>query len=426
MRIEIPAQVEWILKELRDHGYEAFAVGGCVRDTLLGRVPGDWDITTSAKPEEVKAVFGHTIDTGLQHGTVTVMRDHVGYEITTYRIDGEYEDGRHPKEVEFTSDLKEDLQRRDFTINAMAYSHETGIVDVFGGMEDLERRVIRCVGTATERFTEDALRILRAIRFSAQLNFAIEKETWDALSEIAPNLAHVSKERIQVELTKTLLSAHPEHIRMTKETGMVPYISKSFALAFAEDPAAGAPVRLYRASALPKDKAVRWAAFLAEAGEKALVQILKELKMDNDTISRGKVLVRWYREPLPIRHQQGQKKPAERNSEGQKEAWAEQTDIWLRRAMSTMEDDLFDLLLTFWEVLRPEEAETVGWLRERVQIIRGRGDCIRLKQLAVTGNDLMAAGVPKGPGLGKALNGLFEKVLEQPELNKKENLLKEV
>ena len=134
MRIEIPAQVEWILKELRDHGYEAFAVGGCVRDTLLGRVPGDWDITTSAKPEEVKAVFGHTIDTGLQHGTVTVMRDHVGYEITTYRIDGEYEDGRHPKEVEFTSDLKEDLQRRDFTINAMAYSHETGVVDVFGGM----------------------------------------------------------------------------------------------------------------------------------------------------------------------------------------------------------------------------------------------------------------------------------------------------
>ncbi|MDD6074644.1 MAG: polynucleotide adenylyltransferase, partial [Clostridium sp.] len=228
MRMEIPKPVEWILGELKSHGYEAYAVGGCVRDTLLGRIPGDWDITTSAKPQEVKAVFGRTIDTGLQHGTVTVMRDHVGYEITTYRIDGEYEDGRHPKEVAFTSSLEEDLKRRDFTINAMAYSPETGIVDIFGGVEDLRRGVIRCVGIARERFTEDALRILRAIRFSAQLDFSIEEETWKALSEIAPNLAHVSKERIAVELTKTLLSHHPERILMTRETGMTPFISKSF------------------------------------------------------------------------------------------------------------------------------------------------------------------------------------------------------
>ena len=168
MQIIIPKQVEEILAGLRADGYEAFAVGGCVRDTLLGRVPGDWVITTSARPEQVKKVFGKTIDTGLQHGTVTVMREHVGYEITTYRIDGEYEDARHPKEVAFTSDLKEDLRRRDFTINAMAYSHETGIVDIFGGMKDLKEGVVRCVGNAVERFTEDALRILRAIRFSAQ------------------------------------------------------------------------------------------------------------------------------------------------------------------------------------------------------------------------------------------------------------------
>lgn len=412
MRIEIPAQVEWILNELRKHGYEAFAVGGCVRDTLLGRVPGDWDITTSAKPEEVKAVFGRTIDTGLQHGTVTVMRDHVGYEITTYRIDGEYEDGRHPREVAFTSDLKEDLQRRDFTINAMAYSHETGIVDVFGGMEDLKNQMIRCVGTAKERFTEDALRILRAIRFSAQLHFSIEEETWKALSEIAPNLAHVSKERIQVELTKTLLSAHPEHVRMTKETGMTTYISRTFAQAFADgaEEKAEESLRLVHAASLPADKAVRWAAFLAEAGEKTLVQILKELKLDNDTISRGKVLVRWYREPLPPL-QDGDRKTAE-------------TDVRLRRVMSTMDDDLFDLLLTFWETLRPEEAESVRLLRDRTRAIRERGDCIRLKQLAVSGNDLMAAGVPKGPGLGRILNRLFELVLEQPERNEGEFLLK--
>ena len=173
----MPVQVEEILGNLREHGYEAFAVGGCVRDAILGRIPGDWDITTSAHPEEVKQVFGHTIDTGLQHGTVTVMRDHIGYEITTYRIDGEYEDGRHPKEVVFTAELREDLRRRDFTINAMAYSHETGIVDIFGGAEDLAARRIRCVGDAGERFTEDALRILRAVRFSAQLGFSIEKKT---------------------------------------------------------------------------------------------------------------------------------------------------------------------------------------------------------------------------------------------------------
>ena len=184
--IKIPPQVEWILKKLRDSGYEAFAVGGCVRDTILNRIPGDWDITTSAKPVEVKAVFGKTVDTGLQHGTVTVIRDHVGYEITTYRIDGEYEDGRHPREVEFTSDLREDLRRRDFTINAMAYSPETGLVDIFGGMEDLKNRTIRCVGNAVERFGEDALRIMRAVRFASQLDFSIEEETYRALSGIAP------------------------------------------------------------------------------------------------------------------------------------------------------------------------------------------------------------------------------------------------
>ena len=213
MRIQIPSHVEYIIGKLNQNGYEAFAVGGCVRDTLLGRTPGDWDITTSARPEQVKALFRRTIDTGIQHGTVTVMLERTGYEVTTYRIDGEYEDGRHPRQVEFTSDLLEDLKRRDFTINAMAYSHETGIVDAFGGMEDLEKRVIRCVGEPMERFEEDALRILRAIRFSAQLDFSIEEKTREAITRIAPNLAKVSRERVQMELTKLLCSDHPEQIR---------------------------------------------------------------------------------------------------------------------------------------------------------------------------------------------------------------------
>ena len=176
--IEIPKQVEFIISRLQQHGYEAYAVGGCVRDALLGRKPNDWDITTSARPEQVKDVFKRTIDTGIQHGTVTVMEDHIGFEVTTYRIDGEYEDGRHPKEVQFTPDLREDLRRRDFTINAMAYSPELGIVDLFGGQEDLENGIVRCVGSAEDRFNEDALRIMRAVRFAAQLGFVIEEETY--------------------------------------------------------------------------------------------------------------------------------------------------------------------------------------------------------------------------------------------------------
>ena len=169
MNIRLPEKVHQIITTLQEHGYEAYAVGGCVRDSILGRVPGDWDITTSATPLETKALFEKTFDTGIEHGTITVLLGKEGFEVTTYRIDGEYEDSRHPKEVKFTRCLSEDLLRRDFTINAMAYNEQEGLVDFFGGMEDLKKRTIRCVGNAHDRFTEDALRILRAIRFSAQL-----------------------------------------------------------------------------------------------------------------------------------------------------------------------------------------------------------------------------------------------------------------
>ena len=220
MILEIPKNAETILHILEKAGYEAYVVGGCVRDSILGRSPDDWDITTSAKPEQVKALFHRTVDTGLQHGTVTVLMEKEGYEVTTYRVDGEYEDGRHPKEVTFTASLKEDLKRRDFTINAMAYNPSSGLVDLFGGLEDIERRIIRCVGNPLERFTEDALRIMRAVRFSAQLGFAIEEETRKALKVLAPNLKHVSAERIQVELVKLLMSPHPDYLRVAYEAGI--------------------------------------------------------------------------------------------------------------------------------------------------------------------------------------------------------------
>lgn len=399
-RIEMPVQVEEILGKLREHGYEAFAVGGCVRDAILGRIPGDWDITTSARPEEVKQVLGHTIDTGLQHGTVTVMRDHIGYEITTYRIDGEYEDGRHPKEVVFTAELREDLRRRDFTINAMAYSHETGIVDIFGGTEDLAARRIRCVGDAGERFTEDALRILRAVRFSAQLGFSIEEMTWQALCELAPSLVHVSKERVQVELTKTLLSDRPEFIWKTEAAGLAPYISKTFPEVFA---AWKERKRISGAAAhLPAEKALRWAYFLAPAGEESCVRVLRELKMDNDTIDKAKILSRFAFTQI------------------------EPEEVSVRRAMSAMEDMVFDWLLLLQEVLMPERMDAVEMVRSLAKQIRERSDCIRLKTLAVTGKDLIQAGIQPGPALGKTLHLLFEKVLENPAWNERDRLLTEV
>ena len=220
MKINIPQKAAQILKTLNAAGYEAYVVGGCVRDSILNRVPGDWDITTSALPEQVKELFHRTVDTGIQHGTVTVMMDKEGFEVTTYRVDGEYHDGRHPDAVTFTRSLEEDLKRRDFTINAMAYHPEHGLVDLFGGMKDIDGKIIRCVGDPVERFTEDALRMLRAVRFSAQLGFTVEENTKAALARMSGNLEHVSAERIQTELVKLLVSDHPDYLRTAWETGL--------------------------------------------------------------------------------------------------------------------------------------------------------------------------------------------------------------
>lgn len=423
VRIVFPLPVRQIITKLRENGYEAYAVGGCVRDALLGREPEDWDITTSAKPQEVKRLFRRTIDTGIQHGTVTIMIGSDGYEVTTYRIDGAYEDGRHPKQVAFTSSLLEDLKRRDFTINAMACGDETEVVDAFGGMEDLRRGVIRCVGDPLERFGEDALRILRAIRFSAQLDFSIEENTWNAIPVIAPNLAKVSRERVQIELTKLLLSGHPEKIACVYETGIAAYVSKEFAaLPWRE---AVIP------ASLPAEKYVRWAAFLRctrynmaagvaagredaetvdsqaavmndrdtssygdvlsqDAAETA-VRILRELKFDNDTIARVRTLVSW----------SGRKIPAQASA--------------VRRAMSRMRLEVWDALMELEKY--PEEIHALS------AQIRADGDCLDLKHLALTGQDLIAAGVKPGREMGQLLGQLLDHVLERPQDNQKEILM---
>lgn len=393
MEIKIPAPAEEILTKLNENGYEAYVVGGCVRDMILGREPGDWDITTSALPEQVKQVFRRTVDTGIQHGTVTVMMGDEGYEVTTYRIDGEYADGRHPDSVTFTPSLTEDLKRRDFTVNAMAYNGNTGLVDEFGGMEDLGRGIIRCVGEPMDRFSEDALRILRAIRFSAQLGFAIEGRTYEAIRAIAPNMVHVSKERIQAELTKLLLSPHPGHISMVYETGISPYVSETFhkvpLLGMPSVPAQVPPVRH-----------MRWAAFLRKCMPDEAVKILKDLKLDNDTINRVRTLISWQDYGLgPDKYS-------------------------IRIAMSRMEPDLFDDLLEFRMCLSEAGArQDLAHTALLVDEIRRAGDCISLKTLAVGGNDIIKAGIRPGREVGLTLARLLEMVLEDPARNTKEYLL---
>ena len=217
MKIVLPEKVTYIIDTLTQHGFEAYAVGGCVRDTMLGRIPMDWDITTSAKPEQVKELFRHTIDTGIQHGTVTVMLEHEGFEVTTYRIDGEYEDARHPKEVQFTSNLLEDLKRRDFTINALAISlnqENYGVlIDPFGGLQHLEERLIKTPLDPGLTFSDDPLRMMRAIRFASQLNFQIEENTFQAIAEYRHRLPIVSMERIMDEFNKIMLSPEPSPLR---------------------------------------------------------------------------------------------------------------------------------------------------------------------------------------------------------------------
>ncbi len=394
--LSIPPEAEYIIEKLEENGFEAYVVGGCVRDSLLGRTPVDWDITTKAAPEQVKAIFGRTIDTGIAHGTVTVMRGKEAYEVTTYRIDGEYEDGRHPRNVAFTPYLEEDLKRRDFTINAMAYSRSGGLIDIFEGKKDLAEKRIRCVGDPLDRFGEDALRILRAVRFSAQLGFDIDQETREAIITMAPNLARVSKERIHTELTKLLISPHPDYVNMVFEYGIAPWISKTFGQIQAG--------HARMSENLPSGVSMRWTAFLRYETEAAAQAVLKELKMDNDTIDRVKLLVRWWQRPI------GRDEKA------------------IRKTMSLMPEDAYRDLLALKRCV-DEIPETPKDLDEIFVLSRGigqRGDCIRLKDLAVTGNDLINQGMKPGKAMGRALNFLLDRVIEDPEKNERETLLAEL
>ena len=435
MQIKLPQKVKYIISQLEAAGFEAYAVGGCVRDSLLGREPDDWDVTTSAKPLQVKEVFRHTIDTGIQHGTVTVMLDHEGFEVTTYRIDGEYEDSRHPKEVIFTANLVEDLKRRDFTINAMAYNDRSGIVDAFGGMEDLDKGVIRCVGEARERFREDALRMLRAVRFSAQLGFVIADDTRAAITELAPSLVKISAERIQVELVKLLMSKHPDYMRDAYQLGITQIVLPELDEAFLTKQ--NNPHHMYSVGEhlmqtllhTEADKSIRIAALLhdigkprtkttdadgidhfyghAQLGEKMAFDVLKRLKFDNDTITKVRKYVQYHDydiEPNP--------KSVRRAINKIGEAYFAQVLV-LKKADALAQS-------TYQREEKLEHLATVWNLYEE---ILNQCQCVSLKTLAITGNDLIALGVPKGKMIGSMLQELLEDVIQNPEHNTHEFLV---
>lgn len=434
MKIELPRKVVLIIKNLQRHGYDAYAVGGCVRDSILNRKPEDWDITTSAKPEQVKRIFRRTVDTGIEHGTVTVLIGKDGFEVTTYRVDGLYEDGRHPKEVTFTSRLEEDLKRRDFTINAMAYNDDERLVDAFGGMRDLNYHLIRCVGDPRERFSEDALRILRAVRFSAQLAFPIEPETAEAIKSLAPNLEKISAERIQAELVKLLVSDHPERIQDACELGITKVVLPEW------DDMVGVkqntPHHKYDVAAhtvhalqnVKNDKVLRLTMLFHDMGkpvmkttdengrdhfkghaiasEQIAKTVMKRLKFDNDTIRKVTKLVAYHDYRM------------------------EPTGANVRRAMHEIGVELFPyyLAVRLADTKAQSSYERRGKLENIIQIrelyrnaLRNK-ECVTLKDLAVTGTDLINLGIAPGKELGTLLNELLDMVIEDPAWNQKGKL----
>ncbi len=433
--MNLPADVSKIINILESNGHEAYAVGGCVRDCILGKIPHDWDITTSALPETVKSLFDRTFDTGIEHGTVTVLMHGVGYEVTTYRVDGKYEDGRHPKEVTFTASLEEDLKRRDFTINAMAYNESKGLVDLFGGEADLEAGIIKAVGNPTERFTEDALRMLRALRFSAQLGFEIEPATYQAIKELAPTLERISAERIQVEMVKLVTSPHPERIRDVYETGLTKIFFPEFDTMMECDQVNKHHMytvgehTIVAMGLVPEDKVLRLAMMLHDVakpvckttdengqnhfkmhpvkGADMAREILRRLKFDNDTVAKVCNLVKNHDDRPEI---------SQRN---------------VRRMIIRVGQENFDDLLavkradTLAQSMyhREEKLAYIDELQRVYNEIVAAGDCLRIKDLKINGKDLIAMGVPQGQQIGAILNAIFDEVVENPSLNDRETLL---
>ncbi|WP_297419044.1 CCA tRNA nucleotidyltransferase [Clostridium sp.] len=437
IKIQLPKWVSYIIDTLQKNDYEAYVVGGCVRDSLLNRQPKDWDITTNAKPNEVIEIFeslGYKIiPTGLKHGTVTIVIDKEQFEVTTYRIDGEYTNGRQPDNVTFTNSLKEDLSRRDFTVNAMAYSEKEGLIDYFGGMGDLKYKEINCVGEANQRFKEDKLRILRAIRFASRYDFNIYKSVFYAIDE-DNDIAMLSKERIQSEFNKIILSEKPSlWLNMMFELGLlqqiIPEISDCYRFE-QKNPHHNKdvyehilsvidhtePILELRLAALFHDIAKPQTFSLDENGvghfyehhkESARVceEAMKRLKYSNTEIENVRELVYWHMTQCDYNKPKAVKK-------------------FLRNVGVERLDNLFKLKVAdiCGSKIQYKDLENVFKLKFDSEKILSEKQPLSVKDLAINGNDLMSLGIKQGKEIGKILNQLLELVLENAELNNKEYL----
>lgn len=395
MTIRMDEGAAELLDTLHRAGYAAYVVGGCVRDSLLGLTPHDWDLCTSALPQQVMKLFGaqRCIPTGLQHGTVTVKQSGALYEITTFRTEGTYTDGRHPDEVHFVPDVREDLARRDLTINAMAYNEKEGLVDPFGGQADLQSGIVRAVGVPRQRFTEDALRILRLYRFAARFGFAIDPPTAQAAQELCAHLDCVSVERIEEELAKLLAAPAPAAYLNEKILGVVLPELSSEALAAAKPVVDACPAG---AENLP----IRLAALLYSLGEDGIRRTLKRLRCSNALIEEAAVLVREAVPGVPV-----------------------SLNIYARRLLGKYNLCTVQRLAALGTALQPEHAADFAALSELAERLDADGVCCRVSQLAVNGRDLMAAGIPAGPGIRKVLEALLDGVIREEYPNERQALL---
>ena len=433
MTIRMDEGAAELLDTLHRAGYAAYVVGGCVRDSLLGLTPHDWDLCTSALPQQGMELFGaeKCIPTGLQHGTVTVKQGGGLYEITTFRTEGTYTDGRHPDEVHFVPNVREDLARRDFTINAMAYNEKEGLVDPFGGQADLQSGILRAVGVPHRRFTEDALRILRLYRFAARFGFAIDPPTAQAAQELCAHLDCVSVERIEEELAKLLSASAPAAYLDEKILGVVlPELSPE-ALAAAKPVVDACPAG---EQALP----VRLAALLLSLGEDGTRRTLRRLRCSNACIEETAVLVREVVPGVPVAFSSDTNRaipspallpaatgshPSGRSSEKLPARPPVSLNIYTRKLLGQYGLKTVQRLAALGTALQPERAADFAALSELAEQLDADGVCCRVSQLAVNGRDLMAAGVPAGPGIRKMLEALLDGVIREEYPNERQALL---
>ena len=431
MKLTLDPGAAALLDALHAAGYAAYAVGGCVRDSLLGRTAHDWDLCTSALPQQVMELFGteQCIPTGLQHGTVTIKYGGQLYETTTFRTEGSYTDGRHPDAVQFVPDVREDLARRDFTINAMAYDEAEGLVDPFGGQADLQNGLLRAVGEPQQRFTEDALRILRLYRFAARFGFALDAATARAARQLAPHLDCISAERIQEELAKLLAAPQPgAYLEPAVLAVVLPELTPE-SLTAAKSVVDACP-------AGEENLPVRWAALLGALGETDTRRVLKRLRCSNTCIEETAILVREtagegvYGSFL-LGHESGHsiarptacgsRVPPQRTVLGETPAHA--GEVAIRQLLGRYGLCTVKRLCALCAALHPQDAQNCALAAQRARQLEADGVCCRVSQLAVNGRDLMAAGIPAGPALRRVLEALLDGVIRAEYPNEKPALL---